>query len=278
MARFTSARRRRPHRSCSNTAGIFPLSSRLTNMLGQCLARRYRAHRARLARRLSCGRRNPACRRRSGHASARASGGSRVRRPIPRLRFCAREFAAVTIFAANRGAEWVEEIDAGAAGRRADHAAGTRRRRAPARAGRSRVPVGADRGRPLGEAADAALKAHPGFDIGAGLADLLESGAFVPAIFWRQPMTIAIAVRFRRRRSSPSPGCVDRVERIVGAVALPSLVQLVMRVRSGDAVLEVRHAEMGRLSPAQRHGGQAVHRRVHAASAGRALSVIRRRR
>ena len=36
-------------------------------------------------------------------------------------------------------------------------------------------------GRPLGEAVDAALNAHPGFDIGAGLATLIDSGAFVSA-------------------------------------------------------------------------------------------------
>ncbi len=36
-------------------------------------------------------------------------------------------------------------------------------------------------GRPLGEAAGAALEARPEFDIGAGVATLIESGAFVSA-------------------------------------------------------------------------------------------------
>src|SRR5208283_2468484 len=41
----------------------------------------------------------------------------------------------------------------------------------------------------------------------------------------------------------------------------------------GHAVLEVRHSQMGRIPQAQRHGGDPVHRRVHAASAGRAVSL-----
>ena len=36
-------------------------------------------------------------------------------------------------------------------------------------------------GRPLGEAAGAALEAHSGFNIGAGLATVIEAGAFVSA-------------------------------------------------------------------------------------------------
>jgi hypothetical protein len=107
--------------------------------------------------------------------------------PHPATSLLRSRFAAVTIFAANRGAESVEEIDAGAA----EDALITRpeldvvvRRLAP---GEAEFLSALIAGRPLGEAADAALKAHPGFDIGAGLATLLESGAFVSANFGENP-------------------------------------------------------------------------------------------
>ena len=101
--------------------------------------------------------------------------------PHPAARLVRSRFAAVTIFAANREPGPVEAIDAS----QAEDALITRpeldvvvRRLAP---GEAEFLSALIAGRPLGEAADAALKAHPGFDIGAGLATLIESGAFVSA-------------------------------------------------------------------------------------------------
>ncbi len=99
----------------------------------------------------------------------------------PATRLVRSRFAAVTIFAANRRAEPVGEIDAG----EAEDALIARpefdvvvRRLAP---GEAEFLSALIAGRPLGEAAGAAVKAHPGFDIGAGLATLIDSGAFVSA-------------------------------------------------------------------------------------------------
>jgi len=90
-------------------------------------------------------------------------------------------YAAVTIFAANRAAEPVEEIDAS----EPEDALITRpefdivvRRLAP---GHAEFLSALLAGRPLGEAAGAALEAHPEFDISAGVATLIESGACVSA-------------------------------------------------------------------------------------------------
>ena len=101
--------------------------------------------------------------------------------PHPATRLVRSRFAAVTIFAANRVPAPVEEIEAS----QAEDALITRqefdvvvRRLAP---GEAEFLSALIAGRPLGEAAGAALEAHPGFDIGAGLATLIEAGAFVSA-------------------------------------------------------------------------------------------------
>ena len=65
----------------------------------------------------------------------------------------------------------------------------------------------------------------------------------------------------------------DKASRLVQMVAVPSLVQLVMRVALAVPFWKFRHPQMERLSEAQRHGGDAVHRRVHAAFAGWALPL-----
>ena len=99
----------------------------------------------------------------------------------PAARLVRSRFAAVTIFAANRATAPVGEIDAS----EAEDALITRpeldvvvRRLAPGEA----VFVSAlIAGRPLGEAAGAALDVHPDFDLGAGVATLIESGAFISA-------------------------------------------------------------------------------------------------
>ena len=87
----------------------------------------------------------------------------------------------MTIFAANRAPGPVEAIDAS----QAEDALITRpefdvvvRRLAP---GEAEFLSALIAGRPLGEAAGAALEAHPDFDIGAGLATLIESGACASA-------------------------------------------------------------------------------------------------
>src|SRR5208283_885939 len=99
----------------------------------------------------------------------------------PATRVLRSRYAAVTIFAANRAAEPVEEIDAS----EPEDALITRpefdivvRRLAP---GHAEFLSALLAGRPLGEAAGAALEAHPEFDISAGVATLIESGACVSA-------------------------------------------------------------------------------------------------
>ena len=90
-------------------------------------------------------------------------------------------FAAVTIFAANRKPLPVEEIDAS----QAEDALITRpefdvivRRLAP---GQAEFLSTLMAGRPLGEAAAAALETRSDFDVGMGLATLIESGACASA-------------------------------------------------------------------------------------------------
>ena len=101
--------------------------------------------------------------------------------PHPAARVLRSGFAAVTIFAANRALGPVEAIDAS----RAEDGLVTRpesdvvvRRLAP---GEAEFLSALIAGRPLGEAAGAALEANPDFDIGAGVATLIESGAFISA-------------------------------------------------------------------------------------------------
>lgn len=107
--------------------------------------------------------------------------GGLVLAPHPAARIVRSRFAAATIFAANRAAAPVGSIDAG----EAEDALITRpeldvvvRRLAP---GEAVFLSALCAGRPLGEAAGAALEAHPDFDIAAGLATLIESGACAPA-------------------------------------------------------------------------------------------------
>ena len=101
--------------------------------------------------------------------------------PHPATRLVRSRFAAVTIFAANRVPAPVEEIDAS----QAEDTLITRRefdvvvrRLAPGEADFLSALMA---GRPLGEAAGAGLEAHPGFNIGVGLATVIEAGAFVSA-------------------------------------------------------------------------------------------------
>lgn len=101
--------------------------------------------------------------------------------PHPATRVVRSRFAAVAIFAANRAAGPVERIDAG----EAEDALITRpefdvvvRRLAP---GEAEFLSTLMAGRPLGEAAAAALEARSDFDVGMGLTTLIESGAFASA-------------------------------------------------------------------------------------------------
>jgi hypothetical protein len=101
--------------------------------------------------------------------------------PHPATRLVRSRFAAVTIFAANRADGPVQSIDAS----EAENALITRpefdvvvRRLASGHADFISALIA---GCPLGEAACAALEAHPMFDIRAGLATLIESGACASA-------------------------------------------------------------------------------------------------
>jgi hypothetical protein len=101
--------------------------------------------------------------------------------PHPATRVVRSRFAAVTIFAANRAAGPVERIYAG----EAEDALITRpkfdvvvRRLAP---GEAEFLWTLMAGRPLGEAAAAALDVGSDFDVGLGLTTLIESGAFASA-------------------------------------------------------------------------------------------------
>ena len=99
----------------------------------------------------------------------------------PATRLVRSRYAVVTIFAANRKPAPVEDIDPS----QAEDAVITRpdfdvvvRRLAP---GHTEFLSALMAGRPLGEAAAAALEAQSDFDIGMGLATLIESGAFASA-------------------------------------------------------------------------------------------------
>ena len=180
-------------------------------------------------------------------------------------------FAAVTIVAANRAPGPVEAIDAS----QAEDALITRlesdvvvRRLAP---GEAEFLSALIAGRPLGEAAGAALEAYPDFDIGAGVATLIESGAFVVSKSWRQLMTSVSQQVSSGGALSSVARFVDRVEGIVRVIALPSLVQLVLRFALAVPFWKSGILKWDGFLQAQRHGGDPVHRRVHAASAGRAL-------
>ena len=101
--------------------------------------------------------------------------------PHPATRLLRSRFAAVTIFAANRAPGPVEAVDAS----QAEDALITRpefdvvvRRLAP---GEAEFLSALIAGRPLGAATGAALEFHPGFKVGAGIATLIEAGAFVAA-------------------------------------------------------------------------------------------------
>ncbi len=107
--------------------------------------------------------------------------GELVFAPHPATRLVGSRFAAVTIFVANRAAQPVGEIDAS----EGEDALITRpeldvvvRRLAPGEAVFLWALIA---GRPLGEAAGAALEVHSDFDLGAGVATLIDSGAFVSA-------------------------------------------------------------------------------------------------
>jgi len=101
--------------------------------------------------------------------------------PHPATRLVRSRYAAVTIFAANRKPAPVEDIDAS----QAEDALITRpefdvvvRRLAP---GQAEFLSALMAERPLGEAAAAALEARSDFDVGMGLATLIESGACASA-------------------------------------------------------------------------------------------------
>jgi hypothetical protein len=98
--------------------------------------------------------------------------------PHPTTRIVRSKFAALRIFAANRGEELVGPIDAG----EAEDALITRPeldvvvRHLPP--GGAIFLTSLMSGESLGDAAAAALEAEPGFDIGASIAGMLEAGAF----------------------------------------------------------------------------------------------------
>ena len=98
--------------------------------------------------------------------------------PHPATRIVRSEFAAVTIFAANRSEEPVASIDAGVP----EDALITRPdldvvvRHLPR--GGAIFLTNLISGRTLGEAAAAALEAEPAFDIGAGITGMVDAGAF----------------------------------------------------------------------------------------------------
>lgn len=99
--------------------------------------------------------------------------------PHPAARCLRSQYAAVTIFAANRDSAPVMRIDASTP----EDALITRPefdvtvRRLPP--GGAVFADGLISGRPLGEAAAAALEAAPEFDIAANIAGLIEAGAFI---------------------------------------------------------------------------------------------------
>ena len=101
--------------------------------------------------------------------------------PHPAARLVRSHYAAVTIFAANRAPAPAEAIDAS----RAEDALISRPesdvfvRRLPPGHAEFLLALMADR--PLGEAAAVALEAFSDFDIGDGLATLIQSGAFASA-------------------------------------------------------------------------------------------------
>jgi len=104
-----------------------------------------------------------------------------VFKPHPATRLVRSRYAAVTIFAANRKPLPVEDIDAS----QAEDALITRpefdvvvRLLAP---GQAQFLSTLMAGRPLGEAAAAAQEARSDFDVGMGLATLIESGACASA-------------------------------------------------------------------------------------------------
>ena len=111
--------------------------------------------------------------------------GDLIFMPHPAARIVRSLFAAVTIFAANRVSDPFDTIDAG----EPEDALITRpecevavRRLAPGQAEFLSVLIF---GRPLGEAAAAALEVCSDFDIAMGLATLIDSGACASADFWR---------------------------------------------------------------------------------------------
>jgi Putative DNA-binding domain len=100
----------------------------------------------------------------------------------PAMQIVRSPFSAVTIFAANRGSEPVGRIDASTP----EDALITRPefdvfvRRLPP--GGAIFATSLRSGRPLGEAAAAALDDTPNFDIAANIAGLIEAGAFTSVI------------------------------------------------------------------------------------------------
>jgi len=107
--------------------------------------------------------------------------GDLVFRAHPATRIVRSQFAAVTIFAANRGTESVAHINAASP----EDALITR---ADADVVVHKLPPGGGvflselmAGLPLGEAAATALQAASAFDIAAGIAGMIEAGAFISA-------------------------------------------------------------------------------------------------
>ena len=149
--------------------------------------------------------------------------------PHPATRLVRSRFAAVTIFAANRVPAPVEEIDASQAEDTLITRPGIRRRRASARAGRGRVPVGADggasarRGRGRGARGASRVRYRRGSrDCDRGRRICLRKSR-------RKGMTSALQRVSSGGALSSVARFVDRVEGIMRVIALPSLVQLVLR-------------------------------------------------
>ena len=149
--------------------------------------------------------------------------------PHPATRLVRSRFAAVTIFAANR------ERRAGRGDRRepgrgcADHSAGIRRRRAPARSGGGRVPVSADRRASARRGGGRGAQVSSRVQCRRGHRDSDRGRRICCCKTWRQHMTSVSLQASSGGMLSSVARFVDRVEGIVRVIALPSLVQLVLR-------------------------------------------------
>ena len=164
-------------------------------------------------------------RRASGRFGPNGSG-PRSLSPTRRREFVRSRFPAVSVFAANRADAPVGRITAAGP----EDALVTR----PALdvAVRRLPPGGAAfverliAGSPLGVAADAALAESPDFDLAAGIAGILEAGAFCGVEEGKMNLTGTRAPAAGRGL----PGLVARAAALVQTIATPSLTQFALRL------------------------------------------------